>query len=101
MIGHMEVIDNLQNIKSIIVFVGKKPSWYNPKDCNGDKVGLIYTESSRPKKNDLWFIKNNNLQLLHGTDASDEVFAKWYVESINCKPKSLVAVDSTGEIYAN
>jgi hypothetical protein len=101
MIGHMEVIESLPVINSIIVFVGKKPSWYNPKDSNGDKVGLIYTESSRPKKNDLWFIKNNNLQLLHGTGATDELFAKWYAESINCKPKTLVAVDSTGEIYVS
>lgn len=101
MIGHMEVIESLPVIKSIIVFVGKKPAWFNPIDCKGDKVGLIYTESSRPKNNDLFFIRNHNIQLLHGNGATDEIFAKWYAEAINCKPKSLVAVDSEGEIYAS
>lgn len=103
MIGHMEVIQNLPVIDSIIIFIGKKPSWYVPTDFNpkADKVGLIYTESSRPKNNDLWFIKNKNIQLLHGNNATDEMYAKWYVECINCKAKSLVAVDSEGEIYVN
>jgi hypothetical protein len=101
MIGQMEVIESLPVINSIIIFVGKKPSWYNPKDSKADKVGLIYTETSRPKNNDLWFIKNQKIQLLHGTDATDELFAKWYVEVINSKPSSLLVVDSTGEMYVN
>lgn len=103
MTGHLEVINLLQSLHSIIIFVGKKPDWYKPHEMNGkgERVGLIYTENSRPKKNDLWFGKNKDLQLLHGTCSTDELFSKWFAEAVNCKPKSLLAVDSEMEIYVN
>lgn len=105
MIGHIDVIELLKTTKlsGIIIFVGSKPKWYNTLEVNkfGERVGLIYTESSRPKKNDLWFGKNQHLQVLHGTGSTDELYSKWFIEAVNCNPKSLVAVDSEMEIYVN
>lgn len=97
MIGTLQAM----NKQSIIIVVGKKPNWYNAQEMNNDAIGLIYTENSRPKKNDLNFCKAKNIQLLHGTDATDELFSKWYVEAVNSKPKTLLAVDSEGEMYVN
>lgn len=105
MIGHNEVIELLKTSKlaSIVIFVGSKPKWYNTLEVNrkGERVGLIYTENTRPKKNDLWFTVNQNLQILHGYNATDELFSKWFAEAVSCKPKSIVAVDSQMEIYVN
>lgn len=97
MIGTLEAKDK----NDIIIVVGKKPSWYNAQEMNNDAIGLIYTENSRPKKNDLDFCKFKNVQLIHGNDATDEVFSKWYAEAVNSKPKTLLAVDSELEIYVH
>lgn len=105
MIGHKEVINLIakKKIKAVIVYVGKKPNWYKPHEMNseGDKTGLIYTETSRPKKGDMSFLKNQFVQLIHGAEASDELFSKWFIEVVDSKPKKLMAVDSEMEIYVN
>lgn len=106
MIGHFEIVEHLQSYKpfeSIIIVVGTKPDWFNSHEQNNknESTGLIYTERSRPKKGDLSFIKGANVQLIHGNNASDELFGKWYAETINSKPKTLVAVDSEKEIYVS
>lgn len=105
MIGHIEVINLIakRRIKSVIIYVGKKPDWFVSHEMNGkgETTGLIYTESSRPKKGDMAFLKNQFVQLIHGLDATDEVFAKWFAEIVNAKPKKLMAVDSELEIYVN
>lgn len=89
--------------ESIIIVVGTKPEWYVSSEQNskGVSTGLIYTERSRPKKGDLAFIKGANVQLIHGNNATDELFGKWYAETINSQPKSLVAVDSGEQIYVS
>ena len=95
MIGALEA----KGKNDIIIVVGRKPNWYKPQEMNNDAIGLVYTEDSRPKKNDLDFCKFKNIQIIHGTDATDELFSKWYVEAVNSKPKTLLAVDSELEIY--
>jgi hypothetical protein len=105
MIGHVETINLLatKSLKAVIISVGKKPDWVKSNEINvkGDSTALIYTENSRPKKNDLAFIKNLAVQLLHGADATDELFSKWFIEVVNSNPKSIVAVDSEMEIYVS
>lgn len=105
MIGHIEVINLIakKKIKAVIIYVGKKPDWFVSHEINGNKetTGLIYTESSRPKKGDMAFLKNQFVQLIHGVEASDELFSKWFVEVVDSKPKKLMAVDSEMEIYVN
>lgn len=80
---------------NIFVIVGDCPKWFT-----GDVSGhpMIYTELSRPKPNDTKFLKNQIVHLIHGTNATDELFAKWFVEVSNAKPKTLFATDCTEEM---
>jgi hypothetical protein len=77
MIGHVETINLLatKSLKAVIIYVGKKPDWFKSNEINvkGDSTALIYTENSRPKKNDLAFIKKHpeHFQFIKGTNATD------------------------------
>ena len=93
MIGHK----NLDGCHSIIFIVGSNPLWFDGQ--HGSGVGLIYSQKSRPKPNDVYFLKGKNIQVIHGKDAADELYAKWLVEIIKANPMSVVAMDSEMEIF--
>lgn len=93
MIGHQNVV----GCDSIIFIVGSSPSWFDGRQ-NGE-VGLIYTQKSRPKPNDVKFLSGKMVQVIHGKDSTDELFAKWLAEIIKTKPMSVVAMDSELEIF--
>lgn len=83
---------------NIFIIVGDCPKWFT-----GDVDGhpMIYTEKSRPKPNDTKFLKNQIVHLIHGNNATDELFAKWYCEVVIARPKALFATDSTEELQCN
>lgn len=101
MIGDIEAFRHLydgNHFKSVIVVVGDKPDWYDPKDQDFD-IPLIYTEQTNPNKLHLKYLKDQKLQLIHGKNASDEFFFAWYTHALTLGLKTLVALDSENEIY--
>ena len=80
---------------NVFIIVGKCPKWFK-----GDIQGhpMIYTELSRPKPNDTKFLRGQIVHLIHGKNATDELFAKWFSEIANARPKQLFATDSTEEL---
>jgi hypothetical protein len=101
MIGHNFTIDLiLQNfpIKSVMIIVGEAPKEFG-RENQILEIPTIYTELKRPKPYDLEFAKDNLIQLIHGKNASDELFAAWYIHTLQLNPKTLIALDSAGEIY--
>lgn len=101
MIGQKEAFEYLadgNNFKSVYVMVGDKPSWFNPKDQDL-ALPSIYTQKRKPQPIDLLFLKGQKIQLIHAKNASDELFASWYIHLVNLKPKWLVAIDSAEEFH--
>jgi len=93
MIGHQ----NLSCCDSIIFIVGSSPSWFDGE--NQGNIGLVYTQKSRPKSNDANFVRGKSVQVIHGENASDELFCKWLAEIIKTNPKTVIAMDSEKEIF--
>lgn len=97
MIGQKEVFEDLysgKQIPSIFVFVGDQSEHWDMKDT-------IFTEQNRPKPNDLSFLKDQVVQLIHFKNASDEFFAIWYTYLSTIGIKTLVATDSEVETYVS
>ena len=61
----------------------------------------IFTEQNRPKPNDLSFLKDQVVQLIHFKNASDEFFFTWYTYLSTIGIKTLVATDSEVETYVS
>lgn len=102
MIGQIEAFNYLKNggiFSGIFVIVGTKPNWFNPQRQVDLHQPLIYTEKRSPQPIDLLFIKSQVVHLIHGTSATDELFAKWFAHLTDLKPKLLLASDSTEELY--
>jgi hypothetical protein len=97
MIGQKEVFEDLysgKQIPSIFIFVGDKSDYWDMKDT-------IFTEQNRPKPNDLSFLKDQVVQLIHFKNASDEFFFTWYTYLSTIGIKTLVATDSEVETYVS
>ena len=102
MIGQKEVLEYLMDggqVKSVFLMVGDKPDWFDPKDKYDITVPSIYTEKRYPQPLDLNFLEGQNIQLIHAKNASDELFAAWYIHTHQLNAKTLVALDSAGDIY--
>lgn len=102
MVGQIEAFNYFKNcgkFSAIFVIVGEKPNWFNPQRQVDLHNPLIYTEKRSPQPIDLLFIKSQIVHLIHGTSATDELFAKWFSHLTNLKPKMLLASDSTEEMY--
>jgi hypothetical protein len=102
MIGQNEVLEYLKaggQVKSVFLLVGEKPNWFDPKKQVDLTMPMIYTGKRKPQPLDLKFLKGKNIQLIHAKKASDELFASWYIHTHQLGLKSLVALDSAGEIY--
>jgi hypothetical protein len=102
MIGQKEVLEYLMDggqVKSVFLMVGEKPDWFDPKDKYDITMPSIYTEKRSPQPLDLNFLEGQNIQLIHAKNASDELFAAWYIHTLQLKAKTLVALDSAGDIY--
>lgn len=100
MIGHIQTLSLLKakkSLKTVFIIVGTKPKWFDGEH-QGDSP-VIYTERTRPKHNEFEYLRGQFVQLLHGEDASDELFAKWFTVVMNAKPKKLFAIDSEKEIF--
>ena len=97
MIGERQVFKDLysgKQIPSIFVFVGDKSEYW-------DYTDTIFTEQNRPKPNDLAFLQNQVVQLIHFKNASDEFFFTWYTYLSTLGIKTLVATDSEVETYVS
>jgi hypothetical protein len=97
MIGEQQVFKKLHSgkqISSIFVFVGEKSEHW-------DYTDTIFTEQNRPKPNDLAFLKDQVVQLIHFKNASDEFFFTWYTYLSTIGIKTLVATDSEVETYVS
>jgi hypothetical protein len=102
MIGQKEVLEYLMDggqVKSVFLMVGDKPDWFDPKDKYDITVPSIYTEKRYPQPLDLNFLEGQNIQLIHAKNASDEFFAAWYIHTHQLKAKTLISLDSAGDIY--
>ena len=102
MIGQKEVLEYLKDggqVKSVFLLVGEKPDWFDPKDKFDITMPSIYTEKRYPQPLDLKFLEGQNIQLIHAKNASDELFAAWYIHTHQLNAKTLVALDSAGDIY--
>jgi hypothetical protein len=86
-------------VKSVFLLVGEKPHWFDPKKQHDMSMPMIYTEKRNPQPIDLKFLEGQNIQLIHAKNATDELFAAWYIHTHQLKAKTLVALDSDGEIY--
>jgi len=97
MIGERQVFKKLHSgkqIPSIFVFVGEKSEHW-------DYTDTIFTEQNRPKPNDLAFLKDQVVQLIHFKNASDEFFFTWYTHLRTLGIKTLITTDSENEIYVD
>lgn len=97
MIGEQQVFKKLHSgkqIPSIFVFVGDQSEHWDMKDT-------IFTEQNRPKPNDLAFLQNQVVQLIHFKNATDEFFFTWYTYLSTLGIKTLVATDSEVETYVS
>jgi hypothetical protein len=97
MIGERKVFKELHSgkqIPSIFVFVGDQSDDWDMKDT-------IFTEQNRPKPNDLAFLKDQVVQLIHFKNASDEFFFTWYTYLRTLGIKTLITTDSENEIYVD
>jgi hypothetical protein len=102
MIGQKQVLEYLMDggqVKSVFLMVGEKPDWFDPKDKFDITMPSIYTEKRYPQPLDLNFLEGQNIQLIHAKNASDELFAAWYIHTHQLNAKTLVALDSAGDIY--
>jgi hypothetical protein len=102
MIGQREVLKYLMDggqVKSVFLMVGEKPSWFDPKNQDDMSMPMIYTKKRNPQPVDLNFLKGQNVQLIHAKNATDELFAAWYIHTLELSPKTLVALDSDGAIH--
>ena len=102
MIGQKQVLKYLMDggqVKSVFLMVGEKPDWFDPKDKFDITMPSIYTEKRYPQPLDLNFLEGQNIQLIHAKNASDELFAAWYIHTHQLNAKTLVALDSAGDIY--
>jgi hypothetical protein len=102
MIGQKQVLEYLMaggQVRSVFLLVGEKPEWFDPKKQEDMTMPMIYTEKRNPQPIDLKFLEGQNIQLIHGKNASDELFAAWYIHTLQLKAKTLVALDSAGDIY--
>lgn len=102
MIGQNELLKHLMNggqVKSVFLLVGKKPDWFDPKKQEDMTMPMIYTGNRNPQPLDLKFLKGQNIQLIHAKNASDELFARWYIHTHQLQSKTLVALDSDGVIH--
>lgn len=102
MIGQKQVLKYLMNggvVKSVFLLVGEKPDWFDPEKQEDMSMPMIYTHKRKPQPLDLKFLKGQNIQLIHARNASDELFASWYIHTHQLNAKTLVAMDSVGEIY--
>lgn len=102
MIGQNEVLEYLKagnQVKSVFLLVGEKPDWFDPKKQDDMSMPMIYTEKRNPQPIDLKFLAGQNIQLIHARNASDELFAAWYIHTHQLKAKTLVALDSDGAIH--
>jgi hypothetical protein len=102
MIGQKEVLEYLMDggqVKSVFLLVGEKPSWFDPKKQDDLSMPMIYTEKRIPQPIDLKFLQGQNIQLIHAKNASDELFASWYIHTHQLKAKTIVALDSDGVIH--
>jgi hypothetical protein len=102
MIGQKEVLEYLMDggqVKSVFLMVGEKPDWFDPKDKFDITMPSIYTGKRKPQPLDLNFLDGQNIQLIHAKNASDELFAAWYIHTHQLNAKTLVALDSAGDIY--
>jgi hypothetical protein len=86
-------------VKSVFLLVGEKPEWFDATKQEDMTMPMIYTEKRNPQPIDLKFLEGQNIQLIHGKNASDELFAAWYIHTLQLKAKTLVALDSAGDIY--
>lgn len=102
MIGRKEAVMAVSdgtNIESIILIVGKTPKWFDPTRQENMTIPMVYTDGKRPKPHDSDFVAEQLVQVIHGAGATDKMFADWYTNVHNAKPKAIVALDSQGEIY--
>jgi hypothetical protein len=102
MIGQKQVLEYLMaggQVRSVFLLVGEKPECFDPKNQEDMSMPMIYTEKRNPQPIDLKFLEGQNIQLIHGKNASDELFAAWYIHTHQLKAKTLVALDSAGDIY--
>jgi hypothetical protein len=102
MIGQKQVLEYLMaggQVRSVFLLVGEKPEWFDPTKQEDMTMPMIYTEKRNPQPIDLKFLEGQNIQLIHGKNASDELFAAWYIHTLQLKAKTLVALDSAGDIY--
>ncbi len=86
-----------KGVDAVVIGVGSPKNGLEIDCC--DRVPMIYTGNSRPKKGDLTFIKN---LIVHMIDIrkDDEFFFKWVSEALGSKPKLLMATDSVGEVHS-
>jgi len=102
MIGQKQMLEYLMagcQVRSVFLLVGDKPEWFDPKNQEDMTIPSIYTEKRNPQPLDLNFLEGQNIQLIHAKNASDELFAAWYIHTHQLKAKTLVALDSAGDIY--
>ena len=102
MIGQKQVLEYLMaggQVRSVFLLVGEKQEWFDPTKQEDMTMPMIYTEKRNPQPIDLKFLEGQNIQLIHGKNASDELFAAWYIHTLQLKAKTLVALDSAGDIY--
>ena len=101
MIGHAEAFryyfDNAQ-LHAVFVIVGDKPKDFDPISSYSANPS-IYTEKRNPTKLDLAFLKDQTVHLIHGNNATDELFAKWFAHLSDVKPALMVATDSEKDLY--
>jgi hypothetical protein len=86
-------------VRSVFLLVGDKPEWFDPKNQEDMTIPSIYTEKRNPQPLDLNFLEGQNIQLIHAKNASDELFAAWYIHTHQLKAKTLISLDSAGDIY--
>jgi hypothetical protein len=82
-------------IESVFVIVGTGDTPYEVTP-----YPTLYTNGKRPHPNHLEALTGLDVQLIHGKEATDEVFSKWAVAAINAKPNTLIFLDSEGEIFS-
>jgi len=101
MIGHNEAFryyfDN-GVLHGVFIIVGDKPKDFDANSSYSANPS-IYTQKRNPTRYDLAFVKDQIVHLIHGENATDELFAKWFAHLSEMKPRVMVATDSEKDMY--
>ena len=105
MLGHKQVIKlrkSRRKPKTVFVHVAphsevKRPVQDPEKALEYGELVSVYTGNTNPYKADLSWVKGLQIQLL-ACNSGIEEFVRWWIAIIDAEPKSVIGLDTDGEI---